>query len=361
MPSQKEVRWSQLKVGLLVSAALLTLIALVFLMSGSVGGIFTPKIKVRSYFENAAGLEVGAPVSLEGVTVGTVTRIRVVSSPDRRLTPVEVTMKISGRRVEQSLHTDSKASLSTIGVLGDTVVDINSQFASGPLLKNGDELTTMETPNITDVIKSSQGTIEQLNVILAKANSLLDSITSGNGSIGKLIASDDFYREAYTAMGDIQTLTDNVNKGKGTVGKLMTDDTLYNHLNESAAHLQHVSEEIDSSKGSAGKLINDPELYNNLNQTLAHTNSLLADVDAGKGGLGVMAKDPVFAKNLQDTLSNVNSLIANIQQGKGTLGKLANDDAAYNDLDKLLVDSQELVTTIRSDPKKYLTIHMKIF
>ncbi len=42
-------------------------------MTGSVGGLFTPKITVRSYFENAAGLEVGAPVSLEGVTVGTVT------------------------------------------------------------------------------------------------------------------------------------------------------------------------------------------------------------------------------------------------------------------------------------------------
>ncbi|HXB62968.1 MAG TPA: MlaD family protein [Acidobacteriaceae bacterium] len=361
MPSQKEVRWSQLKVGLLVTVASLALIALVFLMTGSVGGLFTPKITVRSYFENAAGLEVGAPVSLEGVTVGTVTRIRVVSSPDRRLTPVEVTMRISGRRVEQSLRTDSKASLSTIGVLGDTVVDINSQFASGPLAQDGDELTTMETPNITDVIKSSQGTIEQLNVILAKANALLDSITSGNGSIGKLIASDEFYRKAYAAMSDLQTLTDNMNQGKGTVGKLMTDDTLYNRLNDTAGHLQHVSEEIDSSKGSAGKIINDPELYDNLNQTLAHANSLLADVDAGKGGLGVMAKDPVFAKNLQDTLSHMDDLVTSIQQGKGTLGKLANDDAAYNDLDKLLVDSQQLVTTIRSDPKKYLTIHMKIF
>jgi len=360
MPSQKEVRWSQLKVGLLVSSAIVALIALVFLMTGSVGGLFTPKMKVRSYFENAAGLKVGAPVSLEGVTVGSVSAIRVSNAPDRRLTPVEVTMKISGR-FAQDLHRDSKASLSTIGVLGDTVVDINSQFASGPPLKSGDELTTMETPSITDVIKSSQGTIEQLNVILAKANALLDNITSGNGSIGKLIASDEFYQKAYSAMGDLQTLTRNMNNGKGTVGKLMTDDSLYNHLNETAAHLQHVSEQIDSGQGSAGKLINDPALYNNLNQTLAHANSLLADVDAGKGGLGVLAKDPKFAAELSDTLSRADDLISKIDQGQGTLGKLATDDKAYNDLDKLLVSSEQLVSTIRSDPKKYLTIHMKIF
>jgi len=34
-------------------------------------GMFTGKITLRSYFENAAGLKVGAPVNLEGVTVAT--------------------------------------------------------------------------------------------------------------------------------------------------------------------------------------------------------------------------------------------------------------------------------------------------
>jgi len=37
------------------------------------------------------------------------------------------------------------------------------------------------------------------------------------------------------------------------------------------------------------------------------------------------------------------------------------DPALYHNLDKLAVDSQSLVNTIRSDPKKYLTIHFKIF
>jgi phospholipid/cholesterol/gamma-HCH transport system substrate-binding protein len=360
MPSQKEVRWSQLKVGMVVTVAAGALIALVFLMTGSVGGLFTPKLKIRSYFENAAGLQVGAPVTLEGVTIGSVTAMTVNTSPDRRLTPVEVTMKISGQ-FAKSLHTDSKASLSTIGVLGDTIVDINSQFAGGPQVRNGDELTTMETPNITDVIKSSQGTLDQLNVILAKANALLDSITSGNGSIGKLVASDEFYRKAYAAMSDVQTLTDNLNNGKGTVGKLFVDDTLYNRLNDTAEHLAHVSAEIDSGKGTAGMLVHNPELYNNLNQTLAHANSLLADIDAGKGGLGVMAKDPKFASQLSDTLAQVDDLVGKINGGQGSLGKIVNDPTAYDNLNKLLANSSDLVTSIRSNPKKYLSIHMKIF
>jgi phospholipid/cholesterol/gamma-HCH transport system substrate-binding protein len=50
-----------------------------------------------------------------------------------------------------------------------------------------------------------------------------------------------------------------------------------------------------------------------------------------------------------------------VNQGKGSLGKLTNDDQAYTNLNHLLTASTDLVTTIRKDPKKYLTIHMKIF
>ena len=123
MPSQQEVQWSQLKVGVLVIVAASALAALIFLMSGSTGGIFTGKITLRSYFENAAGIKVGAPVNLEGFTVGNVTKIAIV--PARKLTPVEVTYKIASK-YRNAVHTDSTSSLETIGVLGDTVVDINS-------------------------------------------------------------------------------------------------------------------------------------------------------------------------------------------------------------------------------------------
>ena len=92
MPSRKEIQWSQLRVGALVLAATAVLIGLIFLMSGSSGGLFAQKIVLRCYFENAAGVKNGAPVTLEGVTIGNVIHVRVV--PDRNPTPVEVTMQV---------------------------------------------------------------------------------------------------------------------------------------------------------------------------------------------------------------------------------------------------------------------------
>ncbi|MBB5340015.1 MlaD family protein [Tunturiibacter gelidoferens] len=361
MPSQQEVRWSQLKVGVIVLISTVVLVTLLFLMTSSSGlGIFSHKLTVVTFFENSAGLKTGAAVNLEGVTIGTVKSVTIDNSPEHKLTPVKVVMKMN-EKFATNLKKDSKASLSTVGVLGDTVVDINSQFAVGPPLQDGDVLKTLETPSLTDVVKASQGTIESLNVILAKMNIIVDNIQSGKGSVGQLINNPDLYNKANNTVDELLKLEKNINAGRGSIGKLMTDDTLYNRINGTVAKLQSIVDGIDSGKGTAGKLIKDDTLYKNLNSTLAHANSLLADADAGKGGIGLILKDPKFRQDLSNTLTQINTLVTGANDGRGTLGKLVTDDAAYTNLNKLLEASTDLVKTIRSDPKKYLTIHLKIF
>ncbi|WP_263367574.1 MlaD family protein [Edaphobacter bradus] len=361
MPSQQEVRWSQLKVGLIVLAATIFLVTLLFLITSASGiGILSHKLTITTYFENSAGLKEGAPVNLHGVTIGTVKSVTVVSAPDRKLTPVKVVMKINEKNVAE-LKKDSKASLTTIGVLGDTVVDISSRFAVGPQLQDGDELATLETPSLTDVVKASQGTIENLNVILAKMNVIVDNLQSGKGSIGQLINSPDLYNKANSTVDELHKLTVNLNSGKGSVGKLVNDDELYNRLNGTAAKLESITNALESGKGTAGKLLKDETLYNNLNSSLAHANSILAEADAGKGGLGLLLKDPKTREQLSNTITQMDTLVSGLNQGRGTLGKLTTDDTAYTNVNRLLTESTNLVTAIRRDPKKYLTIHMKIF
>ena len=66
MPSQKQLKWSQLRVGITVVVAVIGLMLVVFLMS-STTGLFTDKVVIRTYFDNAEGLRVGAPARLQGV------------------------------------------------------------------------------------------------------------------------------------------------------------------------------------------------------------------------------------------------------------------------------------------------------
>jgi phospholipid/cholesterol/gamma-HCH transport system substrate-binding protein len=354
MPSQQEVKWSQLKVGLIVLVAVLLLCTLLFAMTSASGmSVLSKKVIVHTFFENSSGLKVGAPVSLEGVTIGEVTKVNVSNDPARKLTPVFVQMKLEPKFLP-NLHSDTTASLSTVGVLGDTVVDLDSKLAHGPELKDGDELHTLTTPSLTDVIKSSQGTVQQVDVILQKMNLLVDGIQAGQGTAGKLIKDPALYNKADQTIENLNTLVANLNAGKGSAGKLLHDDDLYNKLNAIATSL-------NEGKGTAGKLLKDETLYNNINATLAHANSLLAEADSGRGTLGLLTKDPNFAKKVDDTVTRLDTLLGNVNSGKGTLGKFATDDTAYTNLNNLLVSSNDLVAAVKANPKKYLEIHMKIF
>ena len=358
MPSQQEVRWSQLKVGVLVIVALCALIALIFLMTGSTGGFWSGHLQLRSYFENSAGLKVGAPVNLEGVTIGNVSGIHVV--PSREPTPVEVVMKVN-RKYADGIRTDSKCSLTTVGVLGDTVVNIESKFAKGAQVENNAELPTTETPDIQDVIQASQGTIQRLDTILDQVNQIATTLNSKSGSIGLLINDPTLYKKALTTLNVLSGIVDQINNGQGSIGKLLKDDTMYNRLNHMVAQADNITTELNEGKGSAGKLLKDDTLYNNLKDSTRQLNEMLTTINSGKGSIGMLYKDPAFAKKLTDTVDKLDSVLTQVNSGQGTIGALLKDRTLYDHIDKLTTDSGDLVTAIRKDPKKYLTFHVKIF
>ena len=131
MPGQKQLKWSELRVGATVIFASLVLVLLLFLMSGT-GGFFTKRITLTAYFDNAGGLRIGAPVRLSGVDIGNVAHIKVVNDKNRRFTPVEITMKVT-TKYNFNLRKDSYISLATAGVLGETYLDIDSSQAIGAL------------------------------------------------------------------------------------------------------------------------------------------------------------------------------------------------------------------------------------
>ena len=358
MPSRKEIQWSQLRVGLLMLAAIAVLILLVFLMSGSTGGLFARKLLLRSYFDNAAGIKDGAPVTLEGVTIGNVIRVRVV--PERSPSPVEVTMKV-GHQFLRGLHADSTASIAQAGVLGDSYVDLESAHATGPEPTNNAELRASGSPSIQDVIRTSNDSIQQVQVLLRKLDTLVDSLNAGHGTIGQLINDPELGRKISSIATDLQTITGAIAGGKGSLGKLVNDDSFYERANSAVDRLNRIITALDEGKGSAGKLLKDDTLYNNLNAAVANTNQLVAEVNAGHGALGKLAKDPAFAQKLDDTVTRLDSILKGVDEGKGSLGQLVQNRSLYDHADQTLDQTQQLVKGMRENPKKYLVIRLKLF
>ena len=358
MPSRKEIQWSQLRVGALVLVAMAVLVGLILLMSGSTGGLFARKLALRSYFENAAGVKPGAPVTLEGVTIGNVIRVRVV--PDRNPTPVEVTMQV-GYEDLSHLHTDSTAAIAQAGVLGDSYVDISSAHANGPPPANNAELKASGSPSIQDVIRTSSDSIVEVQTLTRKIETLVDSLNSRHGAVGELINDPELARKISLIATDLETITSAVANGKGSLGRLVNDDTLYSRANSAIDRLDKITIALDEGKGTAGKLLKDDTLYNNLNATVANTNQLVAEINAGKGTLGKIAKDPEFAQKLDDTVTRLDSILKGVDEGKGTLGQFVQNRSLYDHADQTMDQTQQLVKSIREDPKKYLVIRMKVF
>jgi phospholipid/cholesterol/gamma-HCH transport system substrate-binding protein len=359
VPSEKQLKWSQLKVGVTVLLASITLAVLILLMTGT-GGIFTSKIVLRSYFDNAGGLREGAPVRLQGVDMGNVSKIRVVADPTRKLTPVEVTMKVN-TRFRASLRKDSVTTLATAGVLGETYVDIDSAQARGPEAANGDTLQTRETPQLQDVVRATQGSLQNLDALIRRLDRIIAFIESGQGSIGQLIYDPALYNKLNATVSQFQGLVGEVANGKGSLGKLLVSDELYQNANNTVTKLNTIIDDINAGKGTAGKFLKDPALYDNANKTMANVRQVTDDMNAGKGALGKIAKDQEFANKLQDAMNQLSTLLDRLNAGEGSMGKLLKDPAVYDNTNELLKETRELIKAVRQNPKKYLTIHLKLF
>jgi phospholipid/cholesterol/gamma-HCH transport system substrate-binding protein len=359
VPSEKQVKWSQLRVGLTVVIASITLAVLIFVMTGTTG-LFTRKILIRAYVDNAGGVRVGAPVRLEGVDIGNVTGIRVVHDAVRRLAPVEITMKIT-TRYEDTMRSDCRASLNTAGVLGEVFVDVDCRSAKGGPLVNGAELPTDEVAQLQDVVRASQGTLQNVDTLVKRLDSILTFIQSGQGSIGKVIYDPSLFNRANDMLTQLQQIVAQANSTNGSIGKLLNSDELYNKANLAVDNLNKTIDQMNNGQGTVGKLMKDPALYDNANQTMSKANQLLTDINSGKGTLGKLAKDEELAKKLDTTVTRLNSILDRLDKGEGTAGKLMVDPSLYNNADQMLVEARNLVAAIRKDPKTYLTIHVKVF
>jgi phospholipid/cholesterol/gamma-HCH transport system substrate-binding protein len=359
LPSQKQLRWSQLRVGITVIVASVTLAILVFLMRGTTG-FFTTRITLITYFDNAEGIRAGQPVDLQGVAIGNVQSVRISTDPSHADMPVEVVMRIL-KKFQPMVRQDARATILTQGVLGESFIDLDIRGAvKGPVVE-GTILPSTNAPGLQDVVRSSQGTLQNLDVLVRRMDRIVANVESGKGTVGELLNDPTMVNKANTILNQVQALLNGVSSGKGTIGRLLSDEELANKFSDAVDRLDRIVTETQAGKNNLGKILNDESLYKNLHQTVATANQLMQDVNAGKGPVGKLVKDEELAKKLDNSITKLSSIVDRLDAGEGTAGKFLRDPSFYNNTDQLLIESRNLVKAIRENPKKYLTIQMRIF
>ncbi len=114
-------------------------------------GLLIPKYQLSLYVPDASGLTVHAPVRLDGIQVGSVSAIKLAgesASPQRR---IELVLQVE-RRDQDAIRSDSNASLTTEGLLGNRYVSISRGF-KGTVIQPGGEIPSK--PSLLLTLKDS--------------------------------------------------------------------------------------------------------------------------------------------------------------------------------------------------------------
>ena len=161
---------------------------------------------------------------LAGVDIGNVTAIRIVR---RQADDAGRSHDEGQHQVQFNLRKDSVTLLSTAGVLGETFVDMDSSAAKGPEATDGDTLAARDQPDIQDVVRASQGTLQNMDSLLKRVDRIVAFIESGQGRSARSFTIRRLYDQLNATVAEFKGLVDDIQSGKGSLGPLLTSDEAY--------------------------------------------------------------------------------------------------------------------------------------
>ncbi len=357
MSRQKQIRWRQLRVGAFVLISLIVLGTGIFFIAGQ-GDIFARHYELKLYLPSAGDLQKGAVVSLEGIPAGNVRRIAIssYSQPDRA---VEIDLEIS-RKYQQQIRTDSVATMQTLGLLGETYVDITRGTPPHPALKEGGVLQSHSELNMKAVMKNANGALANFRGLGANLTGITGHIEHGQGSIGKMIQTHAFSDHVNKTVAGAENLANQIEEGHGTLGKFFNnEEALEEKVAAVANHLNQIVAETQNGNGTIGKLNKDRTRPNPFSRLAANAETT---VKRTKGGtLAKLATDRDFHGRIRATEKNLDIITERISQGKGTIGQLSSNPQFLQSVNSSVNSLKDFLTQFRKHPRKYMVVRFHIF
>lgn len=357
MAPAKKVAWSQLKVGVMAMIALAILAVLIFLLTGAENP-FADKATLYTYLADSAAMTEGSAVRLNGILIGKVKKIELSGDADVNRT-IRMSMQVE-RQDLRDIPDDSVIGFSAENVLGAKFLNIKRGTSKTPV-RDGGELKARDDKDFLEVVQSAMPLLESVQAILVRIDHVVAQVESGKGSIGKLVFDEELYRRANSMVGNVDKLTESLAAGKGTLGALMYERGLYDDLQKTVRRVDNLTAGLERGEGTAGKLLKDPALFDELRKTTAELRTLAADLNAGKGTAGKLLKDDTLHNRLIATVDRLTLTMDRLNQGQGTLGQLMVNPALYEEMTGLTSDIRSFMKDFRANPKKFLTIQLKLF
>ncbi len=289
-------------VGVFVLIGIIILVAAIMTLGGQQKK-FVKSISLKAVFDDVAGLQTGNNVWFSGVKIGTVKRINFYGDSQ-----VEIEMNVEEKSKEY-IRKDSKATISSDGLIGNKIIVIYGGTSQAPVVENGDRLIS-EMPLDTDKMMET----------LQENNKNLVSITN-----------------------DLKVLTGKINEGEGIIGAVLTDSTLAMNFrailinlestairsNQMANDLSKLSASLNKEGNLVHDLLTDQEMYGNLQKSIIdlqstadnakqmtdNLNAVTNKLNGTDNAIGTLLNDPQFNETLKSTFINLDSSTMNLNRG----------------------------------------------
>lgn len=298
----KRIFTKEVIIGLCVAVAILILCFGIEFLKGI--NVFKPANFYYAEYENVEGLEVAAPVTIDGYKVGQVREINFnYEGPGK----IQVLLALN----KQLLVPEDSEALIGSTLLSGSYIEIK-RGKSSEMLPVGSVIQSGVTPDLMSSLS---------NDIIPKVESVVPKV---------------------------DTLLVNVNK-------LVTDPA----LEASLQNLELITANLHSTSGNLDQIMRRqvPTILNGANATMTRLDSISANLEILSATLKSLPLD--------QTVSNVNGLTANLQEFSAnlnnphsTLGELTQDSELYDRLNRLTADIDSLIIDIKKNPKRYISIKL---
>lgn len=334
------------------NVGILILTAAVFLAYASVRVTrFDPDLsgsyELQIPFENVTGLATSTAVRIAGIQVGEVIAIELVDG--RALVTVAVYDKYR-------LHADSRATIKSIGILGDKYIEVTLGSANQQYLTHRDQIALVDPASDLDSL------ISDLSLILTDVKAVTSTL---NESLGGQEGTEKVTR----IVGNLDELTGNLNSAikvtNQKIGPIMANLEQFTgdlsgitgenrmELKAMVANLRDFSEEISDFM---------IENKDQLNRTLSNLDSFMAAMAAEGPGItkdlkGILQENRENIKvtmeevrgasaNLNQAMENLDSIAYKIDSGQGTIGGLVNDEETIDSINEALDGVNEVLSPV---------------
>jgi phospholipid/cholesterol/gamma-HCH transport system substrate-binding protein len=312
------ITWDQLKVGLMILAALAVLGVAIYKL-GQAANLFSKRYELVAFLPDAAGLRAGGTVFVAGQFAGSIKSIEFLPIDNDTARNLRVRMAVD-QALQIQVRRNSKAKVRTLGLLGDKVIDISIGTPQYPPLKDGDTIAVAPSLDYEAVLAQAAGAVNDMVALTH----------------------------------DMKTLTGGIVRGEGTIGQLMTNRTLYDQFVGTIGRANSMMARFENPNGSFAKILDDPTLYNRFVSVVTSADSLVIALNDKNGTIGKLLRDDTLYTHIVNMAVAGDSLMKALSSGKGIAARLLNDPTLYDQLNKLTTDLNAILDDVRKDPHKYL-------